>query len=143
MNSRPMNNPNLRISDAERTEVAEALKRHCADGRLDRAEFEARIDRTLRAKTRADLAGLLDDLPPLSAGPPPAYRPGGYPSRGDRSVAWTLAIVALVVVASISVISTVSSMLRPRVPWILVAVVVVLIWQRRHHHSHHHGSWQA
>ena len=32
--------PNMRISDAERTEVADRLSRHYGDGRLDSEEFE-------------------------------------------------------------------------------------------------------
>ena len=53
----------LRIGDAERTEVADRLARHFSDGRLDEAEFGDRLDRAMRAKTMADLAGLLADLP--------------------------------------------------------------------------------
>ena len=33
------------------------------DGRLDAAEFKERLDQAMSAKTRADLAGLLTDLP--------------------------------------------------------------------------------
>jgi hypothetical protein len=53
----------MRVSDAERSQVADRLARHYADGRLDDAEFEARLDRAMRAKTRSDLIGLLADLP--------------------------------------------------------------------------------
>jgi hypothetical protein len=53
----------MRVSDAERAMVADRLARHFSDGRLDRAEFDDRLDRALQAKTRADLIGLLSDLP--------------------------------------------------------------------------------
>ena len=67
----------IRVSDAERNSVAELLGQHYADGRLDQAEFDERISRTMAAKTRGDLAGLFDDLPeggPAGAGP---AGPGG------------------------------------------------------------------
>ncbi|MGH9068105.1 MAG: DUF1707 SHOCT-like domain-containing protein, partial [Acidimicrobiales bacterium] len=55
----------MRVSDAERNQVAEELSRHFGDGRLDQAELDERMARTMGAKTRADLSGLLDDLPPV------------------------------------------------------------------------------
>jgi Flp pilus assembly protein TadB len=55
--------PDLRVSDAERSEVADRLAEHYGDGRLDEAEFSERVDQAMRAKTRSDLAGLFDDLP--------------------------------------------------------------------------------
>lgn len=53
----------MRVSDAERGEVADLLSHHYADGRLDSSELEERLGRAMKAKTRGDLAGLLDDLP--------------------------------------------------------------------------------
>jgi len=73
----------MRIGDAERTEIAERLARHFGDGRLDEAEFGERLDRAMRAKTQADLSGLLADLPPDSAPPPQGGR------RHQRKVAGT------------------------------------------------------
>ena len=49
--------PNMRVSDAERAEVADRLSKHYSDGRLDEAEFNERIDQAMRAKTHADLSG--------------------------------------------------------------------------------------
>ena len=59
----------LRVSDAERQEVADRLGEHFAEGRLDQAEFDERAGRAMSAKTRADLSGLFDDLPDGSARP--------------------------------------------------------------------------
>jgi hypothetical protein len=70
----------LRVSDADRAAVADRLSRHYGDGRLDKAEFDLRLDRAMRATTRADLLGLLSDLP---EGPPPADGPP-IPGRGQR-----------------------------------------------------------
>src|SRR5215472_17706893 len=87
-------NPNMRVSHAERTEVADRLSKHYGDGRLDEEEFNERLDRAMKAKTRGDLAGLFDDLPGEepprpSAGPPPpppVVRPPRRPSRLPRIV---------------------------------------------------------
>ena len=55
--------PNMRVSHAERTEVADRLSKHYGDGRLDEEEFNERLDRAMKAKTQSDLDGLFDDLP--------------------------------------------------------------------------------
>jgi hypothetical protein len=70
----------MRVSDAERSQVAERLSRHYADGRLDDAEFEARLDRAMRATTRADLLGLFADLP--EKGPDTVSPTTGPPTTG-------------------------------------------------------------
>jgi hypothetical protein len=67
----------VRVSDAERAEVAERLAVHYSDGRLDRAEFDERVARAMSAKTRGDLNGLFDDLPDLE----------GRGGAGDTSAA--------------------------------------------------------
>jgi Domain of unknown function (DUF1707) len=59
----------LRVSDADRAAVADRLARHFSEGRLDQAEFDLRLDRAMRATTRADLIGLLSDLPEGVAAP--------------------------------------------------------------------------
>lgn len=65
----------MRVGDAERAEIADRLGKHFSDGRLDEAEFADRLDRAMRAKTMADLSGLLSDLP---GGEPTAEpQPGG------------------------------------------------------------------
>jgi hypothetical protein len=61
----------MRIGDAERTRVAEALGKHFADGRLDKPEFDERMEKAMSAKTEADLAGPLSDLPRLGDQPAP------------------------------------------------------------------------
>ena len=53
----------LLASDAERDRVAEALRTHAAAGRLDPEELEQRLALALAARTRADLAPLVADLP--------------------------------------------------------------------------------
>jgi hypothetical protein len=53
----------LRASDAERSATADLLQRHHAEGRLDTAELEERIERCYAAKTRGELDALTADLP--------------------------------------------------------------------------------
>ena len=50
----------LRASDADRNRVIELLRAAVADGRLDRAEFDERVDAALAART-------IDALTPLTA----------------------------------------------------------------------------
>jgi Domain of unknown function (DUF1707) len=57
-----------RASDAEREQVAETLRTHAAAGRLDPDELEQRLENAFAARTRADLAPLIADLP--AATPP-------------------------------------------------------------------------
>jgi hypothetical protein len=63
--------PNMRIGDAERADVADRLAKHYSDGRLDHAEFSERLDRAMKAKTMAELGGLLADLPETEPLPAP------------------------------------------------------------------------
>ncbi len=74
--------PDLRVSDAERSEVADRLAEHYGEGRLDQSEFNERVEQAMRAKTRSDLAGLFDDLPDSEAPEvttPPRRRPSHHP----------------------------------------------------------------
>lgn len=69
----------LRLSDAERRQVVDALSRHTADARLAMDEFEQRSEQALAARTRADLRGLLGDLPAAPGADGPATRWAGAP----------------------------------------------------------------
>jgi Domain of unknown function (DUF1707) len=128
----PSSTSNLRVSDAERNEVADRLSRHFAEGRLDQAEFKERLDAAMSAKTQGDLAGLFDDLPPLATEPP------SPPSRRRRMVPFLVMVAFLAVAAG----STLSLWHALRIPWLLIAVVAFFLWHRagRHRHYHHdHG----
>ena len=56
----PPSSPALRASDADRDRVIDLLRTAVADGRLDPAEFEERLDAALAART-------IDALTPLTA----------------------------------------------------------------------------
>jgi Domain of unknown function (DUF1707) len=55
--------PYMRVSDAERERVVDALQRHTSEGRLTLDEFSSRVEAAQRAVTQADLADLTADLP--------------------------------------------------------------------------------
>ena len=59
--------PALRASDADRDRVTEQLRAAVADGRLDSAEFDERLDAALTARTLDALAPLTADLAPASS----------------------------------------------------------------------------
>ena len=55
----------LRISDAERDQISAVLEQHEAEGRLTIDELEQRVGVLLEAKTRAQAAAVVADLPPV------------------------------------------------------------------------------
>ncbi|MEU8691841.1 DUF1707 domain-containing protein [Streptomyces sp. NPDC048665] len=97
--------PDLRASDADRERVAEVLRDALAEGRLDMAEFEERLEATYRARTYGELTPLTRDLPTAAAAAPPApvsftkapAESGGWASRivgGEGSSAGGVAILS-------------------------------------------------
>jgi len=93
----------LRISDAERADVADLLSKHYGDGRLDQAEFNQRLDQAMKAKTYADLDGILADLPRTDAEAseaPKATARRRHEHRHLRAVVLAvLLVIAVVIVA--------------------------------------------
>jgi hypothetical protein len=67
-------NPNsrLRASDADRDQAAAVLNAALAEGRLSVAEHSERLDGLYEAKTHAEIAPLVDDLPSKSVVARPA-----------------------------------------------------------------------
>ncbi len=110
----------MRVSDAERSAVGEELSRHFADGRLDQAEFDERLNLAVKAKTRGDLAGLLVDLPRLEQEPRRARRTLGTLLGG------LLALWALVWLAW-----------SPHIGLAIAVVAGVWLWRRAHGPCHH------
>jgi Flp pilus assembly protein TadB len=119
--------PDMRVSDSERTEVADRLSKHYSDGRLDETEFNERLDQAMSAKTQSDLRGLLADLP--GSGPPPRRPP--RPGRQRGSLGRILLLALLVVVA----VGVGQALLHMYLLWILVALgaFVWLRYNNRHH----------
>ncbi len=149
--------PGLRVSDAERAEVADRLASHYSDGRLDDAEFDERLDRAMRAKTRAELSWLLADLPAdrPAVGGPSALNTGGkrhqrrmlklqierervllrHERREARRAGWrqhgqTLRL--LVLCAAFLLVAVVVAHVLTHLLWLWVLVaVLVFLWLRR------------
>lgn len=63
--------PDLRASDADRERVAGILRDAVAEGRLDMAEFEERLDATYQARTYGELVPITRDLRPRASWCPP------------------------------------------------------------------------
>jgi uncharacterized protein DUF1707 len=59
----------IRASDADRDQAAEALREHFAAGRLGEDELSERLDAVYRATTMQELEHLRGDLPNLPASP--------------------------------------------------------------------------
>ena len=132
----------IRVSDAERNAVAELLGQHYADGRLDQAEFDDRVGRTMAAKTRGDLSGLFDDLPETEtgagAGGPrgPVAQSAPYQMRRRRGggIVRPLLLLALIFICANVAWHAFTSLffIQPLV-WAFVIVAVILLVNRRRH----------
>ena len=73
----------LRVSDAERDQVAAVLAEALAAGRLSPVEHTERLEAAYAAKTRGDLAPLTGDLPEVRPG---AALPAGLERQRIRAV---------------------------------------------------------
>ena len=126
-------NPDLRVSDADRADVADRLSKHYGDGRLDQAEFNERMERAMGAKTQGDFTGLFSDLPDLTepgAQPPVPVTANHHSSRSPMS---RLVLIIVIIVAA-AVIG--QALIHSFFPWILIALVAFL-WLRHHERTHH------
>jgi hypothetical protein len=120
----------MRVSDAERAEVADQLAQHYGDGRLDQAELDERLGRAVSAKTHADLAGLTADLPHLDARQPGSRQPSSRQPSARQPGARA---------SSASLPAPRSRGGRPwsrLLPIVLLILVVVTAW-----HGLVHGLW--
>jgi hypothetical protein len=124
--------PDLRVSDAERAEVADRLGEHYGDGRLDQSEFNERVDQAMRAKTRSDLTGLFDDLPDDEV-PEAAPR-----QRRHRHSYHPVLVLGLVLVIAVTAGHALTPLFIP--PWMLLGGLIVLVLYvartRAGHHDH-------
>jgi len=114
--SGPNSDQHLRVSDAERQAVTDRLAEHFGDGRLDQAEFDERVGRAMNAKTRADLAGLFDDLPETGAPAMPEQL-----RRRRRHPILTVVLLVLITVAAAHAVAAVF------VPWLWIGFLAVIL----------------
>jgi class 3 adenylate cyclase len=83
--------PELRISDADRNAVVDQLSAHTAEGRLTLDEFSDRVEMVLAARTASDLRPALHGLPALS---PVAAADASPPERGGKEKRrWVVAVM--------------------------------------------------
>jgi hypothetical protein len=109
--------PHLRVSDAERTQAADQLAKHYADGRLDEATFNARLDQAMSAKTGADLSALFTDLPGGQAPRPAAPAMRGRRPRRHR----ILLLVLIIVIAA----AAGDALAHSFIPWLLLGLLAI------------------
>lgn len=83
----------LRAADADRDRVADRLRTGHAEGRLDLAEFQQRLENCYDARTFGELDLLVRDLPPETH---PVARTGGSSMRSWR---WALLPVVALLLA--------------------------------------------
>ena len=110
----------LRASDAERERVAEALRRHHLDGRIDTDELQERLERCYAARTGGELAALLADLP----GEAPPRRT--HPRAGH--VRWRLAAAVVVVLLAFATVGAVAHGHPGPFPFLAVLLLLKLAW---------------
>jgi hypothetical protein len=116
--------PVLRASAAEREAVAERLRRAGAEGRLDPAELDARLEQALAARTRAELDALVADLPPAPE-PRPSAAPRGPvgPLLAQRLASW--AVINAICLATWALAGAEPSF-WPK--WVLLGTTTALVW---------------
>jgi hypothetical protein len=73
----------MRASDADRDRVADQLREALAEGRLTAEEHAERLDAVYEAKTYAELAPIVHDLPATGGVRPPESAPSGTPVVRD------------------------------------------------------------
>jgi hypothetical protein len=119
----------LRVSDLERTEITNALCRHFADGRLDEGEFNERMEKATRAKTRDDLGPLLADLPRLGTGAGTGVSTGagtGAPHAHRHVPSLLLIVVVGILIASALPIT----FMAWHAHWLIIAVLALFVLVR-------------
>jgi|GEM_PF-2174436 len=143
----PVPRNEMRVGDADRERVADFLREHAVEGRLDDDELEERLGLTYRAVTVGDLEPLIVDLPhagnqaprDASSSPRPSSRQLGLAAIGGVLAAGGLWVVAtvlamLAIVAIVAVATGVTLW-----PLLLFAFIALRIARRRRGHGDWHG----
>ena len=87
----------LRVSDADREQAAEVLRKAAGDGRLTLDELDERLATAYAARTYADLESVTSDLPGPGVSARAAPATGGFPADrigGTPGTAFAIAIMS-------------------------------------------------
>jgi hypothetical protein len=87
-----VDSPAMRVGDAEREACAAQIREHYAAGRLTHEEMTERLESALSARTAADLAPLVQDLPTL---PAPVRRAGVWAAAWRHWAATSVIVWAI------------------------------------------------
>jgi class 3 adenylate cyclase len=79
--------PSTRIGDEDRAHTVELLRGHTSEGRLSLDEFSERVGLALSAQSRADLEGVVADLPVEAPAP-------GLDQRRRKVTRWVVAVMS-------------------------------------------------
>ena len=93
----PAGQRHLRVSDADREQAAEVLRKAAGDGRLTLDELDERLPAAYAAKTYADLESVTSDLPGPGVPAPMATVSGGFPAGrmgGTPGMTFAIAIMS-------------------------------------------------
>jgi hypothetical protein len=91
----PSGRSRLRASHADREQVIEVLKAAFAHGRLDRDEFDLRVDRALASRIYANLAALTADITPARPTRPRPPESAREPADKKKKAVAALSCVTL------------------------------------------------
>lgn len=116
----------LRASDADRDAVVDRLREAAGEGRLEPDELEQRLDGALRARTYADLAELLADLP--GDGRVLFRRAGWRTSPVAHSAVLGAGLVVAVTVA-VALVALVVVLVLAAAAWWIALVLFWLVWR--------------
>src|SRR5262245_17107189 len=122
----------LRVGDRERDAVGEILRERHLEGRLDSDEFQARLERSLAAKTYAQLDELIADFPTVE----PERRWDREPSTWRP---WPLPFLILPLALIVAVVVGGGHLAWLAVPLFFFFVVRPLAWR----HRFARGSWEC
>ncbi|WP_080791672.1 DUF1707 SHOCT-like domain-containing protein [Corynebacterium pacaense] len=132
--------PQIRVSDNERSAALAALGQFYAEGRLSMAETDERCAAVAEARTRADLNSLFTDLPQSEIAVPGAsgisfsahevaemHRNGARPRAGILGLSTVLAVTAT---AALAPLSTFAPILLAIIPIVFILLYVMKVGPR-------------
>lgn len=120
----------MRVSDAERQDVAESLRQALTEGRLDLDEYDERVQRAYQAKTYRELGAITADLP--DAKPPTPAPPVPAATRRDLAHPHPNRVAILTVLGVFIGIAVVLSVVSGGVIVPLWPLFIVGFWRLSH-----------